>query len=317
MSWMAIVGTDPSRTGVHEMSVPAPASVVDNIFDYPLHEEDDVPEGSLHRRWSTYLGYVLEARFPHSFVTGNVCVYWEPRNFTGYVAPDVFLAAGQVPDPPPRVYRSWLLPPLRFAAEIGSVATAQRGAKLGDYAAHLQPSEVLYTEPVDEDAGEMLAPEQVHLYRWSGTAYVEVERQPNGRVWSEVLDLEVGVDEDRNLRLYTSAGEPQFYYPEAEQERAREAQARVLAEQERAREAQARILAERARAEAEQARAQAEQERAREAEARVLAEQERAREAEARAEAERRAAAETARREALERQLAELQARLEREQEAP
>jgi hypothetical protein len=150
------------------MSVPAPPSLVDNINDYPLHEEDDVPEGSLHRRWSSYLGDVLAARFPQWFVTGNVCIYWEPRNFTEYVAPDAFLAAGHVPVPPPGVYRAWLLPPIVFAAEIGSIATAERGAKLDLYQAHLRPSEVLYTEPVHEDVGEMLSPEKVHLYRWTG-----------------------------------------------------------------------------------------------------------------------------------------------------
>jgi hypothetical protein len=304
------------------MSVPASTSLADNIYDYPLHEEDDVPEGSLHRRWSGYLGDILAARFPHSFVTGNVCVYWEPRNYTDYVAPDVFLAAGQVPDPPPRVYRSWLLPPLRFAAEIGSIATAQRGAKLGDYAAHLRPTEVLYTEPVDEDKGEMLSPEQVHLYRWTGTAYEEVEHRSNRRVWSEVLELEIGVDEERNLRLYTPGGEPLLYYPEADQarveaERRAEQFAREHAAAERRAEQLARehAAAERRAVQLAQERSQAEEERDRQAQARAEAEQARAEAEQARAEAERRAAAETAQREALERRLAELQARLERERE--
>jgi hypothetical protein len=306
------------------MSIPTSTALIDDINDYPLHEEYDVPEGSLHRRWSGYLDDVLDARFPEGFVSGNVCIYWEPRNFTDFVAPDVFLAAGHVPDPPPRVYRSWLLPPIRFAAEIGSFSTAQRGAKLGDYSAHLHPGEVLYTEPVDEEKGQMLTPEQVHLYRWTGTVYEEVEREPNGRLRSEVLGLEIGVDEDRNLRAYTLDGEPLLYYPESERAREREAQARVAAERRaeqlalqrseaeraRAQEAEARVAAEQRAERFAQERSQAEQDRAREAQARLEAEQ-------ARSEAERRLAEERARREALERQVAELQARRNREPEAP
>jgi hypothetical protein len=290
----------------------ASVSLVDDISDYPSHEEDDVPEGSLHHRWADYLGDVIAARFPDQFVTGNVCVYWEPRNYTAYVAPDVFLADGHIPDPTPRVYRSWLLPRLRFAGEIGSFATALRGAKLGDYAIRLRPAEVLYTEPVDEEKGEMLTPEKVHLYRWKeATAeYEEMERLPNGRFWSGVLELQIGVDENRNLRLYTRDGEPLLYHKEAEL-------ARVVAEQ-------ARIEAEQARTEAERRARQWAQERAQEAHARVVAEEERAQEAQARVaaeqardEAENRAAEERVRREDLERQLAVLQARLDRAQDVP
>jgi hypothetical protein len=82
----------------------------DDIRMYPNHEEDDVPEGTLHNRWSGYLVYSLAARFPDGFVAGNICVYWEPGNTRDYVAPDAFVAGGRVPEPPPRVYRTWLLP---------------------------------------------------------------------------------------------------------------------------------------------------------------------------------------------------------------
>jgi hypothetical protein len=130
-----------------------------------------------------------------------------------------------------------------------------------------------------------------------------VERRPNGRVWSELLQLEIGVDEDRNLRLYAQEGEPLLYYLEAEQ-------ARVEAEHRAEQWAEERAAAERRAEQLAQERSQAEQEREREAQARAEAEH-------ARAEAERLAAAERERRETLERQLAELQARLEHDQEAP
>jgi hypothetical protein len=182
----------------------------DDIRLYPNHEEDDVPEGTLHQRWSDYLVYSLAARFPDGFVAGNICVYWERGNPRDYLSPDAFVAAGRVPEPPPRVYRTWLLPPLLFAAEIGSVSNTREAirVKRGVYARHLRPPELLETEPIDEEAGELLTPEKVHLYRLTDQGYQAVERQPNGRLRAVGLELEIGLDEQANLRLYTLAGEP-------------------------------------------------------------------------------------------------------------
>src|ERR1041384_4000989 len=95
-------------------------AIEDDIGLYPTHEEDDVPEGSLHARWSGYLVSALGAHFPDRFVLGNICLYWEPGDHPDYLPPDAFVARDEVSEPPPRVYRTWLLPPLLFAAEIGS-----------------------------------------------------------------------------------------------------------------------------------------------------------------------------------------------------
>jgi Uma2 family endonuclease len=252
----------------------------DDIRMYPNHEEDDVPEGTLHNRWSGYLVYSLAARFPDWFVTGNICVYWEPGNSRDYVAPDAFVARGRVPEPPPRVYRTWLLPTLLFAAEIGSVSNTRDKIeeKRGRYERHVRPLEILETEPVDEEAGEVLTPEKLHLYRLTDEGYEEVEREPNGRVRAAGLDLEIGVDEHANLRLYTLSGEPLRTYEE-------EQQARLAAEQRWEQEVRER----------------------------AAAEQRWEREVRERAAAEERAVEERAQREALEREVAELRARLARE----
>ena len=252
----------------------------DDIRLYPNHEEDDVPEGTLHQRWSDYLVYSLAARFPAWFAAGNICVYWEPGNTRDYISPDAFVAAGRVPEPPPRVYRTWLLPPLRFAAEIGSVSNTRDAMteKRGRYERHVRPLELLETEPIDEEAGEALTPEKLHLYRLTDQGYQEVEREPNGRVRAVELELEIGVDEQANLRLYTLSGEPVRTYEE-------EQQARLAAEQRMEQEARER----------------------------AAAEERWGQEARERAAAEERAAEERARREALEREVAELRARLARE----
>jgi hypothetical protein len=246
-----------------------PTTEKDTCF-YPNHEEDDVPEGTLHNRWTRYLVDALDAHFPDRFVAGNICVYWERGNPQKYLGPDAFVAQGGVGEPPPRVYRTWMHPPLLFAAEIGSVNNTREmmKEKRGRYAQFLRPPELLESEPIDEEAGEVLTLEHLHLYRLTDQGYEEVPRQPNGRVRSEVLDLEFGVDEDANLRLYTLSGDPLLTYDE-------EQQARRTAEQ-------AHLTAEQARRAAEQARRAAEQ----------------------------RAAEERAQREVLEREVAELRSRL-------
>ena len=126
----------------------------------------------------------------------------EPGNTRDYVAPDAFVAGGRVPEPPPRVYRTWLLPPLRFAAEIGSVSNTREAMteKRGRYERHVRPLEPLETEPIDEEVGEVLTPEKLHLYRLTDQGYQEVEREPNGRVRAAELELEIGVDEQANLK---------------------------------------------------------------------------------------------------------------------
>src|SRR5438067_10087326 len=132
----------------------------DDIRLYPNHEEDDVPEGTLHQRWSDYLVYSLAARFPDWYVAGNICVYWEPGNTRDYLSPDAFVAGGRLPEPPPRAYRTWLLPTLRFAAALGSVSNTREAmtAKRGRHERHVRPVELPETEPIAEAAGEGLAP---------------------------------------------------------------------------------------------------------------------------------------------------------------
>jgi hypothetical protein len=243
-----------------------------DLIPLPLHEEEDVPEGSLHHRWSNYLYNVLRALFAPWFAAGNVCIYWDPGDLQKFVAPDVFLAQGTVTEPPPRSYRAWRLPPVIFAVEIGSLATADKGAKLDRYQEHLRPREVLYTEPVDEEKGERLTAEQLHLYRWSGAVYEEVAPAAPGRVLSEVLEAWIGVDESHNLRVYDREGAALLTYEELEE-------AREEAVQRAAAEAKAREEAQQ-QARAAEERARAAEERAREAERRLaefLAQQERER----------------------------------------
>src|SRR2546423_356639 len=117
------------------MDTRAPTAFVDDRDQYPIHEEDDVPEITFHEKQTRYLRDPLAARFPERLVTGNICVYWEPDNKSLYRAPDVFVTEGMPSDPEPRVYLIWQDPRILFAGEIGSRSNfpVDQGPKLDLY----------------------------------------------------------------------------------------------------------------------------------------------------------------------------------------
>src|SRR5262249_18356747 len=141
-----------------------------------------------------------------------------------------------------------------FAAEIGSISNTRETitAKQERYAAFVRPQELLETDPIDEERGERLTPGHLQLYRLTDQGYEEVERQPSGRFRSETLGLEIGVDEEHNLRLYTLDGERVLTYKEAER-------ARLTAEAHARNAAYERLLAEQRVEQVTRERAAAEQ----------------------------------------------------------
>jgi Uma2 family endonuclease len=225
------------------MATPITTPLVDEHNLYPIHEEDDVPEKRFHEKVTRYFRDALAARFPDWNVFGNVCIYWERGNYARYRAPDVCVAQGPVGDPPPPVHLMWLDPPVIFVAEIGSRSTfrTDEGPKLEIYAEHIHPEEYLYAHVLDEE--QRMAPEGLKLWRRTDLGYRPVVPEPNGRLRSDVLQLELGVDERGYLRLYTLDGEALPTYEEAEQARVEAEQARVEAER-RATDAERRAAAE-------------------------------------------------------------------------
>jgi Uma2 family endonuclease len=192
---------------------------------YPLHQEDDVPEILFHERVVRYLRYALEAHLPDRFVGGNACIYWEPRNFQKYAAPDVFVTQGPPAQPTPRVYLTFEDPPIDFVAEIASRETRRldTGDRMQTYGEILAVSEYLFYDP---DSGEL------RLHRLVDAGYVAVTPGANGRLRSEVLGLEFGMDREGFLWAYTPDGERLLAHTE-EVERRREAEARTAEETKR------------------------------------------------------------------------------------
>jgi Uma2 family endonuclease len=264
------------------MAVPVsyPALWDDQEF-YPLHEEDDVPEIPPHEATARYLRDAIAARFPGWFVTGDVCIYWEPGNTRAYRAPDVLVVKEPLAEEVHRVYQTWKQPPVAFVAEIGSRSTFREdeGPKLEIYQDQVQAAEYFYANPPQGDQ---------RLWRRGPDGYEAVAAEANGRLRSAELGLEFSLDDAGDLWLYTLEGERLLTHTESEAERQQEARRRQAAEAERAEEARLRQAAEAQQAE--------------EARLRQAAEAQQAEEARRRQEAEARVAE-------LERQLAERRAR--------
>jgi Uma2 family endonuclease len=259
------------------MTVPVTPVDVNDRSWYPLHEEDDVTEIPLHELVVGYLRGALRAHLPDAFVTGNVCIYWVPGNTTLYGAPDVFVVREPLPEPQPRVYHLWRDPPIVFVAEVSSRSTVHldQGVRRQRDAQDMGVPEYLCYD-VDENL--------VQLWRLGVEGYEEVRPGAAGRLRSEQLGLEFGLDEAGLLWAYTPDGERLLRHEE-EVSRRQQAEARARELEARADELEARASESEARAEEEAKRRASEARRRRQAEAR-------AREAEARsAELERELAA--------------------------
>ncbi len=217
-----------------------PSLPVDEHDIYPVHEEDNVPEKSLHEYQARYLRGALQARFPDRWVTGDICMYWEERNYHQYAAPDVLVVDAPPPDPLPPVYLRWRDAPALLVIEIGSRSTfvSDEGPKLATYGLDLRVPEYLYYHPDRHD---------LRFYRLGDRGYEAVMPDARGWVHSETLDLWFGADEAGRIAAYTPAGERLLSHEEEarlRQEEARlrqEAEARLAAAEQRARDLEAEL----------------------------------------------------------------------------
>jgi Putative restriction endonuclease len=230
----------------------------DDPEQYPIHEEDDVPETVVHEGVARYVRDVLSLHVPDGWVSGDVCCYWIPGDHATYLAPDVFLVDGERPEPPPRVYLRWVHGQMRLAVEVGSRSALRRdeGPRLERYAEGLRPAEYLYFDP---GSG------RVQLHRLGRTGYVAVAPDLRGRVWSQEAAAWFGPEGTDMLRAYDRDGTPirsyreEAAHAEAEAGRRAEAERRTAADAERRAEAERRAAAEaERRAEAERLRNAAE-----------------------------------------------------------
>ena len=235
--------------------------------EYPESDGQPMAETELHRDLMIDSILTLKARFqdvPAVCVSGNMLMYYVPREAKKSVAPDVFVTFG-IERKQRRIYRIWEEgKPPDFVLEFSSKGTFKNdlGAKKTLYAEVLGIREYfLY------DAERKYLPTPLMGFRLVGTEYVPIPPEPDGKVFAATLGLSLGLRGD-GFGFYDAVAERWLETPMDEAAERAEAAAsladRLAAEAEQATLARQRAEAtaqeeasarQRAEANAEQARA--------------------------------------------------------------
>ena len=163
---------------------------------YPESDGQPMAETELHRDLMIDSILTLKARFqdiPAVCVSGNMLMYYVPRDARKSVAPDVFVTFG-VERKQRRIYKIWEEgKPPDFVLEFSSGSTFKNdlGAKKTLYAEVLGVREYfLY------DAERRHLPTPLMGFRLVGTTYVPIRPEGDGKVFAETLGLFVGLRGD-------------------------------------------------------------------------------------------------------------------------
>ena len=164
--------------------------------DYPESDGQPMAETELHRDLMIDSILTLKARFqdmPAVCVSGNMLMYYVPRDAKKSVAPDVFVTFG-IERKQRRIYRIWEEgKPPDFVLEFSSKGTFKNdlGAKKTLYAEVLGIREYfLY------DAERKYLPTPLMGFRLVGTEYVPIRPEPDGKVFAATLGLSLGLRGD-------------------------------------------------------------------------------------------------------------------------
>ena len=225
--------------------------------EYPESDGQPMAETELHRDLMIDSILTLKARFqdmPAVCVSGNMLMYYVPRDAKKSLAPDVFVTFG-IERKQRRIYRIWEEgKPPDFVLEFSSKGTFANdlGAKKDLYAEVLGVREYfLY------DAERKYLPTPLMGFRLVGTEYVPIRPEPDGKVFAATLGLSLGLRGD-GFGFYDAVAERWLETPMDEAAERAEAAAsladRLAAEAERA-----TLARQRAEAEAAQADARADQ----------------------------------------------------------
>ena len=164
--------------------------------EYPESDGQPMAETELHRDLMIDSILTLKARFqdvPAVCVSGNMLMYYVPRDAKKSVAPDVFVTFG-IERKQRRIYRIWEEgKPPDFVLEFSSKGTFKNdlGAKKTLYAEVLGIREYfLY------DAERKYLPAPLMGFRLIGTEYVPIRPEPDGKVFAATLGLSLGLRGD-------------------------------------------------------------------------------------------------------------------------
>ena len=218
--------------------------------EYPESDGQPMAETELHRDLMIDSILTLKARFqdvPAVCVSGNMLMYYVPRDAKKSLAPDVFVTFG-IERKQRRIYRIWEEgKPPDFVLEFSSKGTFANdlGAKKDLYAEVLGVREYfLY------DAERKYLPTPLMGFRLVGAEYVPIRPEPDGKVFAATLGLSLGLRGD-GFGFYDAVAERWLETPMDEAaERAEEAAS--LADRLAAEAAQAALARQRAEATAEE-----------------------------------------------------------------
>ena len=247
------------------MAISTTTSATSTIV-YPERDGKPMGETDIHIDAIIYLREALKQYFrqtPQLYVASNLLIYYEENNPAASIAPAVFVVPG-VGKHQRRTYRLWeegQPPAVVFEVTSRSSRLEDTGTKRALYAM-LGVQEYFIYDPL----GEYLRP-ALQGYRLQEGEYQRVQPVSAGHLVSQVLGLEMRLEEGR-LRLFSpTTGERLLTYEEAEealqraQERATQAEERATQAEERATQAEERATREaaaRQEAEAELHRLRAE-----------------------------------------------------------
>ncbi len=198
---------------------------------YPESDGKPMAETDIHRILLLELVGVLQYAFPEAYVSGNICLYYEEGNPKKMISPDVLLCRSQSRDIK-RVYLAWEPDAqLDLVIELSSAST-----KRVDYNKKKQ----LYAEILQVPYYVIFDPERLTLNAFvlQDGEYQDLKIE-NGHCTLDKLNISLGIDTDRLLRVFDRYGRP------------------VLTSDERAEQAEGQL--EQAKAQAKQAEGQLEQ----------------------------------------------------------
>mgnify|MGYP000104915002 CR=1 FL=1 len=206
-------------------------------IDYPESDGKPMAETDIHRNLLFQLIGALETVFPESYVSGNICLYYEEGNPKKMISPDVLLVTRGEPGEK-RIFKTWKEAPIDLVIELSSRKTRKvdYGKKKHIYSSLLKvPWYVIFD------------PEKLNLevFRIFGDGYEPVEEDEEDHYSLSDLGIYISHDPDKRLRLLDHEKNYVLYGDERlDQERYRADRESYRADQERHRAEQERHRAE-------------------------------------------------------------------------
>lgn len=185
---------------------------------YPETDGKPMAETDTHRNLLLSMLELLQSAFPESYVSGNICLYYEEGDPRKMISPDAMLCRSQ-PKSEKRTHLAWEADSqLDLVMEFSSASTKRvdHHKKKRIYSELLQVPYYLIFDP------HAL---YLHFFVWTPQGYQQMEANARGHWEMPLLDIEVGLELPNSLRLFTSRGIPILNFREKETQRANQAEA--------------------------------------------------------------------------------------------